>query len=709
MAIEYKKAITFTKDSTLYGHNSLDEGGFPADAGNGKVSQVLDLAENQTVDTLKQSITITVDSDNTLLYHFNIAGESVATFTVPSDKFLKSVSYDTSTRELVFTFVTSEGENTVRVDMSALVDTYTAGNGLALSNNVFSIKIKGTETRLVSASDGLSIDLSDIIALIDTERTQRQNTYSDLDARIVVIENKFADIDNAITVCTTKANEAAASATQASGYATTASEKAAAAASSASLASTYATNANTYKTEAETAKTDAQTYASNASASATNAKTSEINAKTSETKASTSEANAKTSETNAKTSETNAKTSETNAGSSASSASTSASNASGYATTASEKATEASASASDAESSKDNARLWAISETIVDSEDYSSKYYANKAKTSEATASTKATEASESATSASTYKDEAESARDLAKQYRDEAETLSQSLCYFRKQTYAVSASAGATSITIPSEAQYRSGADILFVHNKGVYLKEGTDYTKTDTGIELTNALEVATTIEIDILRAVSTDSQSYDLLKGDKGTSVTSVEQTTTSTEDAGTNIVTVTLSDNTSSEFSIKNGSKGSKGDKGDKGDKGATYTQAELLDLIYPIGSIYISVNNVSPGSFIGGTWTQLNEGEFLVNTKTASLLDTPNAEELPNITGTINDVMMGGSLASAGVFKSTSLSKYGAAWKTGSGADCIKFIFKASDSSSVYKDSGKVLPKSRNVSIWKRIS
>ena len=54
----------------------------------------------------------------------------------------------------------------------------------------------------------------------------------------------------------------------------------------------------------------------------------------------------------------------------------------------------------------------------------------------------------------------------------------------------------------------------------------------------------------------------------------SITSVKQTTTSTADGGTNIITVTLSDGTTSTFSVKNGSKGSKGDKGDKGDTGAT---------------------------------------------------------------------------------------------------------------------------------------
>lgn len=262
MSIEYKKSITLTKDSTIYGHQGLDSAGFPKDAGNAKLSQVLDLSEDQTTESLKTRITITVDSANELLYHFNIDGDSVATFTVPSDRFLKSVSYDASTNMLIFTFVTKEGESTVSVDMSSLVDTYTAGDGLKLDNSVFSVNVKGSETRLKASADGLSIDLTDVIALIDTERTQRQNTYIDLDARIVIIENKTSAIDNAITTCNTKANEAASSASLASGYATTASEKATDASNSATQASNYRTDAWYYRDEAKGFSLMAERWAS---------------------------------------------------------------------------------------------------------------------------------------------------------------------------------------------------------------------------------------------------------------------------------------------------------------------------------------------------------------------------------------------------------------------------------------------------------------
>lgn len=37
---------------------------------------------------------------------------------------------------------------------------------------------------------------------------------------------------------------------------------------------------------------------------------------------------------------------------------------------------------------------------------------------------------------------------------------------------------------------------------------------------------------------------------------------------------------------------------------------------ILDRVYPIGSIYMSVNNVSPETFLGGTWDQI-ENRFLL--------------------------------------------------------------------------------------------
>lgn len=55
---------------------------------------------------------------------------------------------------------------------------------------------------------------------------------------------------------------------------------------------------------------------------------------------------------------------------------------------------------------------------------------------------------------------------------------------------------------------------------------------------------------------------------------------------------------------------------KGDKGDTGPQGPAATTDHILGLVYPVGSIYMSVNNVSPQTFIGGTWTQI-QNTFLL--------------------------------------------------------------------------------------------
>ena len=50
---------------------------------------------------------------------------------------------------------------------------------------------------------------------------------------------------------------------------------------------------------------------------------------------------------------------------------------------------------------------------------------------------------------------------------------------------------------------------------------------------------------------------------------------------------------------------------------------TYTATEitgLIDLIYPVGSIYTSINSTSPSTLFGGTWEQI-KGRFLIGTGT----------------------------------------------------------------------------------------
>ena len=62
-----------------------------------------------------------------------------------------------------------------------------------------------------------------------------------------------------------------------------------------------------------------------------------------------------------------------------------------------------------------------------------------------------------------------------------------------------------------------------------------------------------------------------------GSAGVGIKSVVQTTTSSADGGSNVITVTKTDNTTSTFTVKNGSKGSTGAKGDDG-----YTPVKGVD-------------------------------------------------------------------------------------------------------------------------------
>lgn len=56
------------------------------------------------------------------------------------DGMVNKVEFDPETRILTITFNTDSGKEAITVDLSSLVDTYTAGNGIAIDNNVVSVK-----------------------------------------------------------------------------------------------------------------------------------------------------------------------------------------------------------------------------------------------------------------------------------------------------------------------------------------------------------------------------------------------------------------------------------------------------------------------------------------------------------------------------------------------------------------------------------------
>ena len=65
---------------------------------------------------------------------------------------------------------------------------------------------------------------------------------------------------------------------------------------------------------------------------------------------------------------------------------------------------------------------------------------------------------------------------------------------------------------------------------------------------------------------------------------------------------------------------------------------------LLDYIYPVGSIYMSANNVNPGTFLGGTWTQITDkfllaagSKYTAGSVGGSATKTISTANLPNYT------------------------------------------------------------------------
>lgn len=57
---------------------------------------------------------------------------------------------------------------------------------------------------------------------------------------------------------------------------------------------------------------------------------------------------------------------------------------------------------------------------------------------------------------------------------------------------------------------------------------------------------------------------------------------------------------------------------------------------IFDLIYPVGSIYISVNSTNPGTLFGGTWEQI-QGKFLLASSSSHALGSTGGEETHTLT------------------------------------------------------------------------
>lgn len=128
--------------------------------------------------------------------------------------------------------------------------------------------------------------------------------------------------------------------------------------------------------------------------------------------------------------------------------------------------------------------------------------------------------------------------------------------------------------------------------------------------------------------------------------------------------------------------------------------------------YPMGSIYISVENVSPAGIVGGTWEALLEGYTLWTTTTSGQGGQTIEAGLPNIEGNVYSVWNSTTFDNTSTYEGA-LSLGGQVTRgsqAGSGyADYLNSLdFDASQSNSIYGNSTTVQPPAIKVYMWKRV-
>lgn len=86
------------------------------------------------------------------------------------DSFVDTVVYDPATKNMTITWNTESGKQPTVIPMSGLVDTYTAGTGLTVANNEFSVVLsKNENNKLTVTNDGLLVDISEDLTALETK------------------------------------------------------------------------------------------------------------------------------------------------------------------------------------------------------------------------------------------------------------------------------------------------------------------------------------------------------------------------------------------------------------------------------------------------------------------------------------------------------------------------------------------------------------
>ena len=124
--------------------------------------------------------------------------------------------------------------------------------------------------------------------------------------------------------------------------------------------------------------------------------------------------------------------------------------------------------------------------------------------------------------------------------------------------------------------------------------------------------------------------------------------------------------------------------------------------------YPVGSIYQSTDPTSPAALFGGSWEVIASERVLMGASSTHAAGTTVKAGLPNITGTLSDIM--GSFyaypSGSGAF---SVKGIGRSLENGSSGNYGNISFDASKSNAIYGRSSTVQPAAYYVHIWHRVA
>lgn len=138
--------------------------------------------------------TVALQKDPNDSLHYTLLVDSVnkGEINIPKDQFLKEVTYDEDTNSLIFVFITDTGEKTTVVDLSDAIGggIYTAGNGLSLNNNKFSITVDPTsDSYLTVGVNGLK--LTGVKQDIDDEANRAKAKEAEIDADLITLNDNI--------------------------------------------------------------------------------------------------------------------------------------------------------------------------------------------------------------------------------------------------------------------------------------------------------------------------------------------------------------------------------------------------------------------------------------------------------------------------------------------------------------------------------------